>query len=216
MKLLKQVAAIAAVAGATFVATTAIIGAFETTEKMVKDGKKHKKLQPDDVEHLLTHKVYDINHVYDQVKALFKHYSPTEEESSVLKTLSPWRFESLSDEYEEITFETSYPDKGKKKAYYKVFLLPSENENVTDVILRLHIDDWDGYMDLVVCRGVAKNINSELFFEVLETCPFLMDGPVQDDFIVFERFIDKATKKIIVKNKVSGAKFLAGKFSDNW
>lgn len=216
MKIFKQIAAVVAVAGATVAVSKALMTGFEATGKVVANRRLKRKLTKEEATDVLLNCTHDINHVYDSVKPFFKDCEISYEEEISLKSLAPWQFDFKNKELTTMTFETSYPDSGVKTAYYNIMVVRSGDENVMNMILRLHIEGWEGYIDFSVCDVVAKNIENSLYLEVINVSPYLMDAPVVGDFIVLERFGCKDTHSIIVQNRDSKSKVVGSSFHSDW
>lgn len=217
MRIFKQIAAVTAVAGFTYVTAKAMMSAYETTGKMVKNAKLHRPLSEEERDRVLLEDIHNINHVYDQIKDIFEGYHPTDIEMDILRHVNPSEVEAMSDGFQTVEFESSFPETGDKKtASYRVFFCPTEDSVINNVVLRLHIDDWDGYIDIVLCKVLAKKVENKLFLEIIGNTEHLFNAPVVGEYLMYERFKEKESDNIIIQNKESKAKIIVVKFSNQW
>lgn len=217
---LKQILAVALVAQGVFMTSKALMKSFEVSGKLAKEKNLRTPASEEDYEKIMTTKTHEINHVYQQIKPLFSKGNLHLDEEMLLNLnrVPVVSFETESEDWMEASIDVNYPEKIEKRAFWKViFRCPTEQH--TDIVLRLCMEDWKGYVDILLYRCVSKVMTNENYLQVVHTNDILIDGLTDDDFIILERVnrkIEGRGNVFFIKNKVSGTGFVSKNYHNSF
>lgn len=216
---LKQILAVALVAQGLYMTSKALFKTFELTGKLAKEKNLKQPVSKEERELILNQKTHEINHVYQKIKPLFMrgNLHIDDEILLTLNRIPVISFETESDGWCEEEISINYPEKTTKRAYWKlIFQCPTSQH--TDIVLRLAMEDWEGYVDIRLYRCVSKIMTNENYLQIIHTNDIIIDGLIEDDIIILERINEKIEGRgnvFVIKNKVSGQGFVSKNYNNS-
>lgn len=219
MSILKRAAAVAAIAGVTVVTAKTLMSAFETTGKTLSSRNLHTAI-PDDIrDEFLAHHVHEVNHMFNQIRGSFKAYDISDNEVNMYNGSDVVYFNSSSREYQEVEIDVAYPEKTKKKVFYKIFFVADEDHLTNNVYIRLCAEDWNFFIDIKLFSAEAKAIHDRVYLKVTESNDYIIDPLQVGEYIVLKKELLKdldGNEYISVKNMASNLQVLVGSYKNTW
>jgi len=187
-KKLKIAIAVGLVLKGAALVTASVINSYHKQKKY--DEKFEKALDSEIKKEYLEEKAHEINKIYSNVKHFF--------EGSEVKSYLDNDLLNLIAEAKQVTydFETdgfiaidlefdSLLDLPTKRGYYKI-ITRSDRNGLTEFLLRITVEDWDGYMDVKICDMKGYHVNGENIFIVNEKGNTFTMSPDKDKVFYYE------------------------------
>ena len=213
---IKQLLAAALIAEGLFLTGKAIFKANKNNSKIMRHKLLNTPVSKENCFSLITDHNTEINSIYNEVKDFF---TPKELDSNNLLDMnaSPAiSFKAEEANYKTHKIELNYPTKKEVTGYSKIIFSGIDNF-ATDIILRVYLEGWEGYVDFILYSCISKVQNNKNFLQVVSVSPYLLDSLSKNDIIVLERINKKTNSEnsFSVQNMVSGTELITTKYHNN-
>lgn len=205
---LKKLLAIAVIAEGVYIVTKKIVEVNKNNGVFIKNKNLKKPLSKEDSYDMIEKHSSEINSIYDQVSDFFKDKDVTAEELLSMNASNKVLFNFEEESFRKHDITISYPEKKEIKGYSKIIFKENKEDLVTEVFLRISLEGWDGYLDLLLYSCISKISTNKTYLQIINKSPVVFKAQDQNSIILLER-ISKKTESgennFVVRNVVSGA-----------
>lgn len=169
------------------VLTTSLVNSYKKQQKF--NEKFYTPLDKDlKIEYLKT-KAHEINKIFSQVRPLFESKTNIsdlgEAEEEKLFQSNTFKLDVENTAFFEVEFEfDELSELDIKCGYYKI-IARSDKRGITEFLLRLTVDDWDGYMDVKICEMEGFDYDDEKVFVVKKKGDVFTMSPEVDTVLYY-------------------------------
>lgn len=204
----KKLLAVALVAKGVYFAGKKIIKANKKNGVSMKNNNLKTQLSKEDSFSMIEKHSAEINSIYEEISDFFKGKDVTSEELLSMNASKKVLFNFEEESFRKHDITVSYPEEKIVKGYSKIIFKENKEDLVTEVVLRVSLDGWEGYVDLLLYSCISKMSTNKTYLQVIDRSPVILKAHNQHAIVSLER-ISKKTESgesnFVVRNVVSGA-----------
>lgn len=204
----KKLLAVALVAKGVYFATKKIVKANKKNGVSIKNNNLKTQLSKEDSFSMMEKHSSEINSIYDAVSDFFKDKDATADELLSMNASKKILFNFEEESFRQHDITVSYPEEKVVKGYSKIIFKENKEDLVTEVVLRISLEGWEGYLDLLLYSCISKMSTNKTYLQVIDRSPVVLKAHHQNAIISLERIIKKTElgeSNFVVRNVVSGA-----------
>ena len=204
----KKILAVALVAQGVYFATKKIVKANKKNGVSLKNNNLKTLLSKEDSFSLIEKHSLEINSIYDQNRDFFKVKEMDFGELLSMNASTKVLFNFEEESFKQHDIRVSYPEDKVVKGYSKIIFKENKEDLITEVILRISLDSWEGYLDLLLYSCISKMSTNKTYLQVIDRNPVILKAHDQNSIILLERISKKresGESDFIVRNVVSRA-----------
>jgi type III secretion system FlhB-like substrate exporter len=205
---IKKLLAVALVAKGVYFATKKIVKANKKNGVSMENNNLKTQLSKEDSFSMIEKHSAEINSIYNEVSDFFKDKDVTADELLSMNASKKVLFNFEEESFRQHDITVSYPEEKVVKGYSKIIFKENKEDLVTEVILRISLESWEGYLDLLLYSCISKISTNKTYLQVIDSSPVILKSHNQHSIISLER-ISKKTESgesnFVVRNVVSGA-----------